>query len=107
MVWVCPYVLGCDEKNPSYIQVGTGHMVPRYTYNELFTIRFPDKSMEKWVSMQQRWGTSLVHRYMKNETQSAIYGDGIRRKLGFNLGLHTTVFQAEIYAIKACEHRIL
>jgi hypothetical protein len=31
-----------------------------------------------------------------------VYCHGIRRKLGFSLGQYTTVFQAEVYAIKAC-----
>jgi ribonuclease HI len=31
-----------------------------------------------------------------------VYCDGTRRKLSFSLGQYTTVFQAEVYAIKAC-----
>jgi hypothetical protein len=31
-----------------------------------------------------------------------VYRWGSRRGHSFSLGLHTTVFQAEIYAIKAC-----
>jgi hypothetical protein len=31
-----------------------------------------------------------------------VYCDGTRQKLSFSLGQYTTVFQAEVYAIKAC-----
>jgi hypothetical protein len=33
---------------------------------------------------------------------AAVYCYGTRRKLSFNLGQYTTVFQKEVYAIKAC-----
>jgi hypothetical protein len=35
-------------------------------------------------------------------TGAGVYTPGLRRGHSFSLGLHTTVFQAEIYAIKAC-----
>jgi ribonuclease HI len=35
-------------------------------------------------------------------TGAGVYCDGTRRKLSFSLGQYTTVFQAEVYAIKAC-----
>jgi hypothetical protein len=31
-----------------------------------------------------------------------VYCHGTRQKLSFSLGQYTTVFQAEVYAIKAC-----
>jgi hypothetical protein len=31
-----------------------------------------------------------------------LYGYGTRQKLSFNLGKYTAVFEAEVYAIKAC-----
>jgi hypothetical protein len=31
-----------------------------------------------------------------------VYGYGTRQKLSFSLGKYTTVFQAEVYATKAC-----
>jgi ribonuclease HI len=33
---------------------------------------------------------------------AGVYCNGTRRKLSFSLGRYTTVFQAEVYAIKAC-----
>jgi hypothetical protein len=35
-------------------------------------------------------------------TGARVYRWGSRRGHSFSLGLHTTVFQAEVYAIKAC-----
>jgi hypothetical protein len=35
-------------------------------------------------------------------TGAGVYGYGTRWKLSFSLGQYTTVFQAEVYAIKAC-----
>jgi hypothetical protein len=35
-------------------------------------------------------------------TGAGLCCQGTRRKLSFSLGQHTTVFQAEVYSIKAC-----
>jgi hypothetical protein len=35
-------------------------------------------------------------------TGAEVYGYGTRNKLSFGLGKYTTIFQAEVYAIKAC-----
>jgi ribonuclease HI len=35
-------------------------------------------------------------------TGAGVYGYSTRQKLSFSLGQYTTVFQAEVYAIKAC-----
>jgi ribonuclease HI len=39
-------------------------------------------------------------------TGVGVFGQSIKRRLSFSLGRHTTVFQAEIYAILACVHEI-
>jgi ribonuclease HI len=46
-------------------------------------------------------GTQMGPRSTKALVLGCIDG-GLRRGHSFSLGLHTTVFQAEIYAIKAC-----
>jgi hypothetical protein len=38
----------------------------------------------------------------KKGTGAGVYCHGTRRKLSFSLGQCTTVFQAKVYAIKAC-----
>jgi hypothetical protein len=39
--------------------------------------------------------------FMPNKgTGAGVYGCGTRKKLSFSLGQYTTIFQAEIYAIK-------
>jgi hypothetical protein len=35
-------------------------------------------------------------------TGAGVYCDRTRQKLSFSLGQYTTIFQAEVYAIKAC-----
>jgi hypothetical protein len=39
-------------------------------------------------------------------TGAEIYGQSVNRRLSISLGKHTTVFQAEVYAILACVHEI-
>jgi len=39
-------------------------------------------------------------------TRAGFYGQSTNRKLSISLGKHTTVFQAEVYAILACVHKI-
>jgi hypothetical protein len=39
---------------------------------------------------------------INNGTGAGVYGHGVRKKLSFTFGQYTTVFQAEVYAIKAC-----
>jgi hypothetical protein len=39
-------------------------------------------------------------------TGAGVCGQSVKRRLSFSLGRHTTVFQAEIYAILACVHEI-
>jgi hypothetical protein len=38
----------------------------------------------------------------KGITRAGVYGHGTRQKRNFILGKHATIFQAEIYANKAC-----
>jgi hypothetical protein len=39
-------------------------------------------------------------------TGAGVYGQSVKRRLGFPLGRYATVFQAEIYAILACVYEI-
>jgi ribonuclease HI len=39
---------------------------------------------------------------MKEGTGAGFFGQSVKRRLSFSLGRHTTVFQAEIFAILAC-----
>jgi hypothetical protein len=38
----------------------------------------------------------------EKHTGAEVYCHGTRRKLSFSTGKNTTVFQAELYAVKAC-----
>jgi ribonuclease HI len=39
-------------------------------------------------------------------TGTGVYGQSVNRRLSISLGKHTTVFQAQVYAILACVHEI-
>jgi hypothetical protein len=59
--------------------------------------------MDRRVSTLQENGTNLVHRWLQDKRHWAgAYGYGTRQKLSFSLGQYTTIFQAEVHAIKAC-----
>jgi hypothetical protein len=81
-------------------------MLPRYAYHKPFMVKFPDKcELAERVQPRQHRGPGLVHTHGSKGnkgTGAAVYRWGSRRGHSFILGLHTTVFQAEIYAIKAC-----
>jgi hypothetical protein len=59
--------------------------------------------MESGVSAREKGRTNLVHRWFQDKgTGAGVYNDGTRQKLIFSLGEYTTVYQEEVYAIKAC-----
>jgi len=39
-------------------------------------------------------------------TGAEVFGQSVNRRLSISLGKHTTVFQAEVYAILACVHKV-
>jgi hypothetical protein len=85
--------------------MGSDKMIPRYVYDKLFTIRFPDRSERKKRFQLDRKGGLIWYTdgsKTNKDTRAGVYCDGTRRKLSFSLGQYTTVFQAEVYAIKAC-----
>jgi ribonuclease HI len=57
--------------------------------------------MKRGVSTRQKGGTNLVYRWFQDKgTGAGVYCYGTGRKLSFSLRQYTTVFQAEVYAIK-------
>jgi ribonuclease HI len=67
-------------------------------------MRFPDGNEWKGVSIRQKWGLIWYADGSKtnNGTGAGVNCPGTRRKLSFSLRQHTTLFQTEVYAIKAC-----
>jgi len=43
---------------------------------------------------------------MREGTRAGVYGQSVGRRLNISLGIHATVFQAEIFAILACVYKI-
>jgi hypothetical protein len=98
------------EKEP-ILQIGSDKMIRRHVCDKPFMIRFPDRSAwKKWFQPDRKggliWYTDGPPPQKKREggesTGAGVYCHGTRRKLSFSLGQYTTVFQAEVYAIKAC-----
>jgi hypothetical protein len=87
------------------LQMETDKMMPRYAFHKPFMVRVTSRS--EWdrgfVPIQQGGLIWYTHGSKTSEgTGAGVYGHGIRRKLTFSLGQYTMVFQAEVYAIKAC-----
>ena len=84
--------------------MGSDMMLPRKAYHKPFTVKFPDKC--EW---QNRFNPddngSLVWYIERSKTNigagAGVCRWGLRRGHRFNFRLHTIVFQAEMYAIKA------
>jgi len=79
------------------LQMGTDGMTPICAYHS------------EWVTEQipagYQMGPGLVHIYGSNTdsgTDAELYRWQSIKGHSFSFGLHATVFQAEIYAIKAC-----
>jgi ribonuclease HI len=80
-------------------------MIPKYVYDKPFTIRISDRSEWKEGFQPDRKGGLIWYTdgsKTNKDTRAGVYCDGTRRKISFSLGRYTTVFQAEVYAIKAC-----
>ena len=84
--------------------MGAEKMILRYAYHKPFMVKFP-------ISVTGRTGLTQTIKYawsvvwigwrpMKALVSRCING-AWKKGHNFSLGLHTTVFQAEIYAIKA------
>jgi ribonuclease HI len=85
--------------------MGSDKMIPRHVYNKPFSIRSPDRSEWKEGFQPDRkcgliWCTDGSK--TNKGTGAGVYCYGARQKLSFRLWQYTTIFQAEMYAIKAC-----
>jgi hypothetical protein len=94
-----------DMKKEPILQMGTDKMIPRHVHDKPFKVRFPDRS--EWKDGLQPDRKGRLIRYIDGSkvnygTGAGVYGYGTKRKLSFSLGKYTTIFQAEVYAIKAC-----
>jgi ribonuclease HI len=94
-----------DMEHEPILQMGSHRMRPRYAYHKPFTVKFPDKCA--WHNSFSPDNTRGLVWYLDRSktnkgTGAVVYRWGSRRGHNFSLGLHTTVFLAEIYTIKAC-----
>jgi hypothetical protein len=68
-------------------------------YHKTFTIKFPDKCAHNTGDLVWYKDDSKT---TNKGTGAGVYRWCSRREHTFELGLHTTVFQAELYIIKTC-----
>jgi hypothetical protein len=94
-----------DMEHEPILQKGSDRMVPRYAYHKPFTVKFPDKcEWQNGFNPNNKGGLVWYTEGSKTNkgTGAGMYRWGSRRGHSFSLGLHTMVFQAEIYVIKVC-----
>jgi hypothetical protein len=80
-------------------------MKQRCAYHKPFTVNFPDKCVwQNGLNPNNKGGLVwYTDRSRTNKsTDAGMYRWGSRKENSLSLGLHATVFQAEIYAMKAC-----
>jgi hypothetical protein len=85
-------------------KVGSDKMLLRYVYHKPFTVKFPDKYEWKNRFNPDNKGCLVwcADGYKTNKgTGAGVYRWGSSRGNSFSCEFHTTVFQAEIYTIKA------
>jgi len=85
--------------------MGSDGMLLRYVYHKTFTYKFADKC--EWQNGFNPGKKGSLVWYTdgsktKKGTGAGVYGWDLRRGHSFSLGLHTTIYQVEMYAIKVC-----
>jgi ribonuclease HI len=92
------------EQEPILL-MGTDTMIPSYAFHTPFKVHLSNKhEWQNGFNLDNKGGLVwYIDRSKTNEgTGVGVYKCGSKRGHSSSLGLHTTVFQAEIYAIKAC-----
>ena len=85
-------------------QMGSERMLLRFVYHKPFMVKFPDKC--EWQNGFNPDNKGRLVWYIdgfktSKGTGTGVYRWGLSRKNNFSCGFNTTVFQAEIYTIKA------
>jgi hypothetical protein len=89
--------------------MATDEIIPRYAYHNPLSVRLPDShTWQNRFSPANKQGLVwYIGGSKTNEgTGAGVYSWSSKKVNSFRLVLHTTVFQAEIYALKACKMEI-
>jgi len=92
-------------ENKPILHMWSDRMLLRYAYHKPFTVKFPEKCIwQNGFNRDNKQGLVWYTDGSKTSkgTGAQTYRWGSRWGHSFSRGLHTTVFQAEMYAIKAC-----
>jgi hypothetical protein len=94
-----------DMEQEPILLMGTDRMTPRYVFHKPFKVHL--SNIHEWqngFNPDKGGPVSYTDESKTNEgTDTGVYKWGSGKGHSFSLGLHTTVFQAEMYAIKACK----
>jgi hypothetical protein len=93
-----------DIDHKPILLLRTDEMIPRYKYHKPFKVQLLNKHEWQNVFNPRKKGGLVWYtdRSKTNKgTGARVYKWGSKKGHSFSLGLHTMVFQAEIYAIKA------
>jgi hypothetical protein len=85
--------------------MGSDRMLPRYAYHNPFTVYFANKCEWQNGFNPDNKGSLVWYTdgYKTNKvTGAGVYRWGLRTWHSFRLRLHTAVFWAQLYALKAC-----
>jgi hypothetical protein len=85
--------------------MGIDGMIPRHVYDKHFVVIFFDRSERKYGFQPNQKGGLIWYTdgtKTSKDTGTGVYGYTKRQKRSFILGQYTTVFRAEMCAIKAC-----
>jgi hypothetical protein len=94
-----------NMKKEPILQMGSDKRILKHVYDKPFMITVPDRSEWKEGFQPDRNGGLIWYTDGSKTNQgtgAGVYCYGAGRKPSFSLGQYTTVFQAEVYAIKAC-----
>jgi hypothetical protein len=89
-------------KEPT-LQLGIDKMIPRHVFHKPFTVRFLDRNGwgREFIPVKREGLVCCIDGSKANEgTGAGVYGRGMRQRFSFRLGHYTTVFEAEVYAIR-------
>ena len=92
------------KKHKPILQMETDKMIPRHVYDKPFIVRFPHRSEQQEGFQPDRKVGRVCYAdgsKANKGTEAGVYDYVTSQNLCFSLGIYTTAFQAEVYAIKA------
>jgi hypothetical protein len=102
-IWYGHASMSSDMRKEPILQMGPSKMIPRYTFNKTFMVKFPDRTWwENWF-FPDNLGINLVYRWVQDKWRHwcSVVWVCYKKSLSFSLGQYITLFQTEVYAVMA------